>query len=157
MAGLHFGGVGGSGGKKPVDADIPLVPFIDLLLCCIMFLLVTAVWNQLASLEASQSTGAIDDPRVSPSDPELVLGIDERGYELGTPAGDRVLIAARAGEDDLVALREHLRQRRELAPNERRVTIVPEDGVAYGRITTAMDTLAGEGFAELQVTADRPY
>jgi biopolymer transport protein ExbD len=44
----------GGSGKKPVDASIPLIPFIDLLLCCVMFLLVTAVWNQLASIDASQ-------------------------------------------------------------------------------------------------------
>ena len=55
---------GGHGGKKAVDADIPLIPFIDLLLCCVMFLLVSAVWTNLASLQANQHIegGAIDQP-----------------------------------------------------------------------------------------------
>ena len=48
MGGISVGG--GHGGKKSVDSEIPLVPFIDLLLCCVMFLLVTAVWNRLARL-----------------------------------------------------------------------------------------------------------
>ena len=51
MGGISVGG--GGGGKKSVDSEIPLVPFIDLLLCCVMFLLVTAVWNKLASMEAA--------------------------------------------------------------------------------------------------------
>ena len=35
---------GGKGGRKPLDAQLNLVPFIDLLSCCISFLLITAVW-----------------------------------------------------------------------------------------------------------------
>jgi len=54
MGGIDTGG--GHGGKKSVDQEIPLVPFIDLLFCCIMFLLATAVWNQLARLSANQRT-----------------------------------------------------------------------------------------------------
>ena len=35
MGGISVGG--GHGGKKNLDSEIPLVPFIDLLLCCVMF------------------------------------------------------------------------------------------------------------------------
>ena len=48
---------GGAHGRKKVDHEIPLVPFVDLLLCCLMFLLVTAVWAQLGSLGASTPGG----------------------------------------------------------------------------------------------------
>ncbi len=66
MAGVSTGG-GGHGGKKSVDQDIPLIPFIDLLLCCVMFLLVTAVWNQLARINANQQTpGAVTTPPDEP-------------------------------------------------------------------------------------------
>ena len=37
----------GKSGKKALDATINLVPFIDLLSCCIAFLLITAVWTEL--------------------------------------------------------------------------------------------------------------
>ena len=40
-----------SGRKKPVDAELNLVPFIDLLVCCICFLLITAVWTKMAQLQ----------------------------------------------------------------------------------------------------------
>ena len=52
MAGVSVDS-GGHGGKKSVDSEIPLIPFIDLLLCCIMFLLVTAVWTSMARVPAS--------------------------------------------------------------------------------------------------------
>ncbi len=51
MAGIDTGG--GNGGKRPVNSEIPLIPFIDFLLCLVAFLLVTAVWNQMATINAS--------------------------------------------------------------------------------------------------------
>ena len=64
MGGISVGE--GHGGKKSVDSEIPLVPFIDLLLCCVMFLLVTAVWNRLARIdEVADEVGERDDAEVS--------------------------------------------------------------------------------------------
>lgn len=50
MAGIDVGG--GHGGKRSVNQELPLIPFIDFLLCLVMFLLVTAVWSQMARLNA---------------------------------------------------------------------------------------------------------
>ena len=47
----------GHGGKKALDAELNLVPFIDLLSCCISFLLITAVWTQIAGLQVASSGG----------------------------------------------------------------------------------------------------
>src|SRR4051794_21570699 len=46
MAGGMESGGGTRGGKKPLDAVINLVPFIDLMAVTIAFLLITAVWTQ---------------------------------------------------------------------------------------------------------------
>ena len=45
---------GNKSGKKSLNADLNLVPYIDLLTCMVAFLLITAVWSQLARLEAHQ-------------------------------------------------------------------------------------------------------
>jgi biopolymer transport protein TolR len=45
---------GGGDRKKPLHADLNLVPYIDLLTCMVAFLLITAVWTQLARLEVQQ-------------------------------------------------------------------------------------------------------
>jgi biopolymer transport protein ExbD len=49
MAGID---VGGHGGKRSTNHEIPLIPFIDFLLCLVAFLLVTAVWSQMARINA---------------------------------------------------------------------------------------------------------
>jgi biopolymer transport protein ExbD len=50
MAGIDTGG--GHGGKRPINQEIPLIPFIDFLLCLVSFLLITAVWSQMARINA---------------------------------------------------------------------------------------------------------
>src|SRR3982751_3746076 len=50
MAGIDTGG--GHGGKRATNHEIPLIPFIDFLLCLVAFLLVTAVWSQMARINA---------------------------------------------------------------------------------------------------------
>lgn len=47
----------GSSRRKSLDAEVNLVPFIDLLSMCICFLLMTAVWIQVGSLHVKQSHG----------------------------------------------------------------------------------------------------
>jgi biopolymer transport protein ExbD len=59
MAGID---VGGHGGKKSLNHDIPLIPFIDFLLCLVSFLLITAVWSQMARLNADARVPGPPDP-----------------------------------------------------------------------------------------------
>jgi biopolymer transport protein TolR len=43
--------------KRHLDAELNLVPFIDLLSVCICFLLLTAVWIQVGSMNVKQAVG----------------------------------------------------------------------------------------------------
>lgn len=144
----------GEGGKRAVDHEIPLIPFIDLLLCCIMFLLVTAVWNQLSAIQANapggtSSTEPIDDvAQVLP----LIVRVTAEGYTVGSDAGDQLVIARADERYDVAALSEHLAARRRVAPNEHRVVVTADDGVAYADLVTAMDTLVGAGFEDVSVS-----
>ena len=52
MAGISVES-GNGGGRKSVNAELMLVPMIDLLMVTVAFLLVTAVWSQMARVEAS--------------------------------------------------------------------------------------------------------
>ena len=49
---------GGGDRRKPLSADLNLVPYIDLLTCMVAFLLITAVWTQLATLQITQKGAA---------------------------------------------------------------------------------------------------
>lgn len=48
---------GGKGGKKQVNFELNLIPFIDVLSVCICFLLVTTVFMSLGSFHTSQAIG----------------------------------------------------------------------------------------------------
>src|SRR5512134_662213 len=72
------------GGRKPLDAELNLVPFIDLLSCCISFLLITAVWTQLARINVVQRGQGQAGEKTDEAPPEvkLVVTMDETGYRV---------------------------------------------------------------------------
>lgn len=152
MGGISVGG--GHGGKKSVDSDIPLVPFIDLLLCCVMFLLVTAVWNQLARLDANQQQPGQQAPNEPPPEEKIkvFLQVKSTGYVIASSAGDRVEVPKVGDKYDVEVLREKLQERKRLEPNRRDLTVAPEDGVFYEDVVAAMDTVVGEGFPEMSLS-----
>src|SRR5436305_11643773 len=93
----------GKSGKKPLDAQINLVPFIDLLSCCISFLLITAVWTQLARMDVSQKgQGAAGSTDEKPPEPtvNLTLFIDKDGYTFATSAGETTPSPMQGGDYD---------------------------------------------------------
>lgn len=52
-----------TGGKRGLNPEVNLVPFIDLLSVCICFLLISAVWLNVGSLQVKQAYGtAADEP-----------------------------------------------------------------------------------------------
>jgi hypothetical protein len=69
--------VGGASGRRALNYDLPLVPFIDFLLCIVAFLLVTAVWSRLSVVDASALVpGDPKDP--SPVELPSILHVDMR-------------------------------------------------------------------------------
>src|ERR1700704_3928414 len=75
----------GKGGKKALDAELNLVPFIDLLSCCISFLLITAVWTQIAGLQVSSSGGPPEPQQKQEETVGLKLLLTGRGYQPTQP------------------------------------------------------------------------
>jgi biopolymer transport protein ExbD len=153
MASISTGG--GHGGKKSLDHSIPLVPFIDLLLCCVMFLLVTAVWNQLARINANQNQPGqpqMDTPPPEEPQIKLILQVQATGFVLATTAGERTAIPKNGDAYDIEELVKKLKERRELEPNRKDLTIAPEDGVRYEDVVKAMDVVVGEGYEAMSLS-----
>ncbi len=148
MGGISVGG--GHGGKKSVDSEIPLVPFIDLLLCCVMFLLVTAVWNELASVSVSQRVpGIISADEIADEKLKILLLITARSYELSTSAGDRIVIPASGEAHDLATLRTKLSAYHDAHPSLADISVTAEDGVEYASLIAALDAARAEGFKSI--------
>ena len=74
MAGIDVG----AGGKRALNQELPLIPFIDFLLCLVAFLLITAVWNQAAVVEANALVPqqADPDPVDPPDEKPLLLHVE---------------------------------------------------------------------------------
>ena len=89
MAGIDTGTEGSS--KRGVNRDLPLIPFIDFLLCLVSFLLITAVWTQSARLEAD---ARVPGDRTRPGgerERELHVKVRPNTFELEWRQADTVL------------------------------------------------------------------
>src|ERR1700674_2513825 len=71
----------GKGKKKALDAVVNVVPFLDLLSCCLAFLLITAVWTQVGKIQVSQAGGISETPPDNKT-LTLTLTVTDKGYAL---------------------------------------------------------------------------
>lgn len=145
--------VGGGGSrKKSVDAEIPLIPFIDLLLCCVMFLLVSAVWTQLGALQANQQVPGDTADSVAALDVEkVVLQVTPTGYAVGSTLGELTRVPKNGDAYDQEALATVLEGQYGVARTSDLI-IAPEDGVRFDEIIAAMDLATGIGFTNVSVS-----
>ncbi|HTM44520.1 MAG TPA: biopolymer transporter ExbD [Polyangiaceae bacterium] len=75
MAGLDVG----NNSKRSLNHEIPLIPFIDFLLCLVSFLLITAVWSQMARINAdARVPGSAGEP-APPYKQDKVLHVEMKG------------------------------------------------------------------------------
>jgi biopolymer transport protein ExbD len=80
MAGVSVDGE--KGGKRKVDAEINMIPMIDLLMVTISFLLITAVWSHSSRLEANASAPSNQPTVETPPVPEKKLHVERKGEEV---------------------------------------------------------------------------
>ena len=83
--------VGDKAGRRAVDHTLPLVPFIDFMICLVAFLIVTAVWTQAARINATGKApgdllGLTPEPQK-----ELHVLTSANGFELRWQRGTLVL------------------------------------------------------------------
>ena len=76
---------GPRGRRRPVSAELNLVAYIDLLTCMVSFLLITAVWAQLARLPVSQHQPGQADGEAITEDFRIVVVVN--GYDFSLVMG----------------------------------------------------------------------
>ena len=71
---------GGKGGRKSTNAEINMIPMIDLLMVTISFLLITAVWTTMARINADAQVPGPPRPDVeqTKTEPEKQLHVEMR-------------------------------------------------------------------------------
>jgi biopolymer transport protein TolR len=132
---------GGGGGRKAVDANINMVPMIDLLVSCIAFLLMTAVWVQTGALQAAQPRGAPTPDSQPPPDvvDQLKIQINPNGLVVGVTQTDQRNV--QNGPRKLEELRDILKNRHQANAQQREVWLQPDSAVTYNDIVEVMDVV----------------
>ena len=129
-----------------------LVPFIDLLSCCISFLLITAVWTQLARMDVSQKgQGAAGSTDEKPPEPTIsfTLFIDKDGYTFAKSTGESTQIPMKGDEYDYVRLADILREAKTQYPDKNDIQVKADDAVIYNKIIRTMDICLSAKFADI--------
>jgi biopolymer transport protein TolR len=134
----------GKGGKKSLMADLNLVPYIDLLTCMVAFLLITAVWTQLARLKVSQN-GSGETDGVEPPMTKVVVLVGDEGFNLVVDQ-DRQTIGKKNGEYDFERLLTELKKVKAGHPDKDDIQVASEDSITFDLLTRTMDMALASGF-----------
>jgi biopolymer transport protein ExbD len=143
---------GGGGGKKSVDVDINLVPFIDMMSCLVAFLLITAVWTNLAQINIKPKGMANQSDVPPPTEPPQNISMLVAGDSIwvGVSTGDRRQIK-KAGEnhdwENVATTLAEFKSGVFVARED--IEIAAEDGVQYQDIISAMDWAIAKGFKDV--------
>jgi biopolymer transport protein TolR len=133
----------GSGGKKPVDFEINLIPCIDLFSVLIAFLLMTAVWTEIAKIDVKQKPNmpSEDQPEEKDEKPlNLTVFVKANGYTVTKKSVIVKEIEKKGDEWDSITLSEVLKGVSAEHPENHDVTVKSEDTVPYQQLITVMDT-----------------
>lgn len=133
----------GGSGKKSVDFQLNMVPFIDLLSVLIAFLLMTSVWTQVAKIDVKQSPNQIsDEPQQEKPDEQklnLTVLIKSTGYSVMAKSAVVKDIEKKGDAYDSTVLSEVLKQQRDLNPSNEELIVTCEDKIPYQEMITVMD------------------
>src|SRR5262249_53307508 len=94
MAGVDVGASGGQ--RRATNSDINMIPFIDLMMCPIAFLLIRAVWGTNARIPAdAQAPGSNEGPPTPvPVERVLHVNVGENDFVLQWKQAGTVLSEA---------------------------------------------------------------
>lgn len=155
----------GTGDKKSVNVELNIIPFIDLMSCLTAFLLVAAVWVDIARLEIRPVGHAPDVPpclESSCDDPRLSVLIEAGDIWIGVSrVNDFQKLPSTAAGYDWTGFEDALRRHKASAFFDHTTGIeiaadsTSERPVAYQALIAAMDIAVKTGFVDVGITDPR--
>jgi biopolymer transport protein TolR len=144
------------GGKKPLDAALNLVPYIDLLMTIMTFLMMTAVWTQIAMLEVQNASGGAEstpeEPDPNKPKPILVL-LTDRGVKVQEEGNPDLREFPATGDGyDFAGITTELKRFKDTRPERTEVKVQAEDSVKYNNIVQVIDIATGLELKALTLT-----
>ncbi len=140
---------GGKGRGKSMMVDLNLVPFIDFMSCLIAFLMMAAVWTQIASLDVEQNV-APPDPNVEipvpPPPPPLTIHVRADGTFICRKVEEGTNIPKVGETYDYKKLKELILKDHETFPTDDMVVINTDDGLPYEEMMKVLDLTREIGY-----------
>jgi len=146
----------GRGGKS-ANVELNIVPVIDLMSVLIVFLLITAVWNQVTMIQLGTSVygkkTSEDTITEKPKNLEVPLRLDiqERGFVV-VIGSTTIPIPLENNEYDMEKLGLELAEIKKRYPEKEDIFLTVSDDLEYEAMVKGMDVAIGEGFPNIAVT-----
>lgn len=143
------------GGKKALDANINLVPYIDMLMTIMTFLMMTAVWTQIAMLEVQNASGGAqsepEEPDPNKPKPILVL-VTDRAIKVQEEGGEQQEFPTTGDSYDFKGVTNVMDAFKKARPERTEVKIQSEDGVKYENLVRVIDIATGLDMKAITLT-----
>jgi biopolymer transport protein TolR len=141
----------GKSNKKPLNAELNLVPYIDLLTCMVAFLLITAVWTQLARLSASQKgQGQAGEETPPEQQVNIVVVVNQEGFNL-VVSQEQTPIPKKGEQYDFEKLGTELKKIKDAHPDKNDVKVASEDQIKFDVLVRTMDTALTSRFPDISL------
>ena len=141
----------GKSNKKPLNAELNLVPYIDLLTCMVAFLLITAVWTQLARLSASQKgQGQAGEETPPEQQVNIVVVVNQEGFNL-VVGQEQTPIPKKGEQYDFEKLGAELKKVKDAHPDKNDVKVASEDQIKFDTLVRTMDAALTSRFPDISL------
>ncbi|MGE3760568.1 MAG: biopolymer transporter ExbD [Pseudobdellovibrionaceae bacterium] len=146
-----------------MDGEINLVPFIDLLSMCICFLLMTAIWIEVGSIQLYQLFGTDGMDNNHPVEVEVRLQAPNE-YRVQIEQAGKVINAMELKSDATMDAKGRVSQFMAQVQNlilssgsevQLSARVIPNPSVEYGEMISILDILKGYGVSALAVVPTR--
>ena len=153
----------GLGQKKELDAQLNLTPFIDLLSTMVCFLLITAVWIEIGTVEVKQSHGtAAKQEKKITYDLDVVFknaGEVRINLKKNSKAVRKITVKGDNFESLLTKLNEQIVNNilvyKKTAIQIATATVTPRSSVDYGSLISTLDVLRKNKIVNIGVLTAR--
>ncbi len=145
----------GGDDRRSTTVDLNLVPIIDLMSVCIIFLLITAVWTQVSMIQIGSSIygkKSSDEKVEPPKEAQVPFRLDvlRDGYRV--LIGKQTIKFPKIGDQyDQTKLITELKKIKEMYPEKADAVVTILDELPYGTLIGGMDALLTAGFPEISV------
>jgi biopolymer transport protein ExbD len=134
------------GGKKSLDANINLVPYIDMLMTIMTFLMMTAVWTQIAMLEVQNAAGGAEaqPEEPDPNKPKAIMVLAGKEQVVVQEEGGEARPFPKTADGyDWKGIQTEMTRLKDVRPDRTEVKIQAEDGVQYEALAKLIDMSTG--------------